>query len=1471
MKIYLPHASVSIPSYEVVLREAIDSVGHEAIRPWSGSPPTSVDGAELLIRDAIEKSDVILMPLFGYIGIPLSCDGEGTRWSGELEFDIAAQAVGLGTQRKLFLFFPQKGYQTHYPNPAEAVRWQELKERILKVFIPVKFQRPTDLKVKVLGCLIQSAGGVPNTVLISSTFHDLSLVRDSVRDAFSALRFNDSSIQAILDDRLVSIRRFEDGPPDGQSPLASSDALVRKSLLYFGILGSRYGTVVGDPNSNGRSLTHYEYDLACKLSKPRVFLLAPDECGLDPGEDRLESAENQQKLQEFKKAVRDNEERVTDLPMPPGTAGETIMLRTLDLISWLAQPARDEPARPPSRRGVRYVAHEYALLDKGRTIARATVRQTLEAWWRDSFDGRPRLMMITALGGMGKSASAWDWFSNLTDQTQPGPTHEMAMWWSFYASDSTVSAFAQCALAWLTESVVESTAADPAAALLSELRARPGQNVLFVLDGAERILRFYSENPDAARYEGVLLEQSVEEAAARASVSDQFQGDPAPLAAARRYLLSLRSEDAEFLLSLLAQPNVRILVTTRFAPTQFDELSLQANPSVIKYPLPGLTPEEVRFLWRDMGLVWESGNVIGCSGSLENICCQSLQGYALPITILGRIVLSRADAEGRFSRWKDLVESERDFDYCSIQFSDAPAQATGALGSRPAGAQDELSNLIGPKLLGAALPSRDPGKVACDHLTERIVSLAVQCLSSDEKGLLACIQESGVPILLATLLQDQVKPSGPFESASSLWRALNRLRDLKLVGRSKSSWAYEMHPLVRSAAVRLSAATAEDIEQVQKLEQVGQSFAAGSVDVGKDPSEYEIFGTILQLLRDHRIRRAAWMFVSHVEPVLRFYTDRSVTLVREQWLTKFDIDLSWIPQIVPAEADREEIHQLQLRVRALRMDNEILLGRITRGLNLAANANPGPPKPVVGVSSVFFALQRANLLVANMQLFDAERWLRFAYHAISGSPVPSADSSLPVWVCASLGHLWLMLGRLDWARWAKEECDRYVKSHPHADAEYLTVRIALEAGDADLDATLGGFQQAVEQSNLGYGRVSLNTLKAEIAQRSSDLFSATVAAETSNNLAQRGGFLRSIRKNRFLLALVWLEQGKHGEAAAAARAVAQDARAHGDTEIECQALLVEARGLHASGNTSEACCSASEALRCAWGEGEPYYWKSKYDEALALLSGWGCSIPSLQHRDHPPLSPVERLSPASEMAMSNTSLWTEEQVSRRLEEVKERLDWRQTTGSARKWWLAFESENPTKTKLILTLAEELAIRNATITEFFLAYVYSNTDNIQANLNYLDFTRRKKLVERTARGTGDHGGADDPTPNLIDWAKRQQRGLRVLSEDELTAFATFKASQLPTLIRAIIQPEDSDVARASFRTWLDLFPQIVQEAVAEALVGMKASAGEVARVRDQIKVDDPLALISYINFDRLKQEEARKKAAAAQPSAEDRLN
>ena len=104
--------------------------------------------------------------------------------------------------------------------------------------------------------------------------------------------------------------------------------------------------------------------------------------------------------------------------------------------------------------------------------------------------------------------------------------------------------------------------------------------------------------------------------------------------------------------------------------------------------------------------------------------------------------------------------------------------------------------------------------------------------------------------------------------------------------------------------------------------------------------------------------------------------------------------------------------------------------------------------------------------------------------------------------------------------------------------------------------------------------------------------------------------------------------------------------------------------------------------------------------------------------------------------ITNTKGWTDEQVRQKLEEVKLKLDWANTTGSARKWWEAFENENLVRMPLVLRLAEELLNRKATITEFFLAYVYSNTDNIQANLCYLDYSRLKKEEEKKKRDAAE---------------------------------------------------------------------------------------------------------------------------------------
>lgn len=104
--------------------------------------------------------------------------------------------------------------------------------------------------------------------------------------------------------------------------------------------------------------------------------------------------------------------------------------------------------------------------------------------------------------------------------------------------------------------------------------------------------------------------------------------------------------------------------------------------------------------------------------------------------------------------------------------------------------------------------------------------------------------------------------------------------------------------------------------------------------------------------------------------------------------------------------------------------------------------------------------------------------------------------------------------------------------------------------------------------------------------------------------------------------------------------------------------------------------------------------------------------------------------------ISDTRTWPDEKIWNELEKIKrDVLDWENTTGSARKWWTTFEEENRHRPALALRLAEELKIRKATVTEFFLSYVYSNTDNIQVNLHYLDYSRLKKEEEERKK-SGD---------------------------------------------------------------------------------------------------------------------------------------
>lgn len=119
----------------------------------------------------------------------------------------------------------------------------------------------------------------------------------------------------------------------------------------------------------------------------------------------------------------------------------------------------------------------------------------------------------------------------------------------------------------------------------------------------------------------------------------------------------------------------------------------------------------------------------------------------------------------------------------------------------------------------------------------------------------------------------------------------------------------------------------------------------------------------------------------------------------------------------------------------------------------------------------------------------------------------------------------------------------------------------------------------------------------------------------------------------------------------------------------------------------------------------------------------------LRRKNRPSASkPKKKVEAGLPEGVTDTRGWSDDQLRKEIESLRNKLDWKETTGSARKWWLAFENENTHRLALVLRLCEELCNRNASIKEFFLAYVYSNTDNIQANIHYLDYTRLKKKDE-----------------------------------------------------------------------------------------------------------------------------------------------
>jgi hypothetical protein len=94
------------------------------------------------------------------------------------------------------------------------------------------------------------------------------------------------------------------------------------------------------------------------------------------------------------------------------------------------------------------------------------------------------------------------------------------------------------------------------------------------------------------------------------------------------------------------------------------------------------------------------------------------------------------------------------------------------------------------------------------------------------------------------------------------------------------------------------------------------------------------------------------------------------------------------------------------------------------------------------------------------------------------------------------------------------------------------------------------------------------------------------------------------------------------------------------------------------------------------------------------------------------------------LKFTDTSGWPEHKIWARIGSVKERLGWDECHPRAKRWWCRFEQDNGHRSALVLRVVEELLSREASLNEFFFACVWSNTENIQGNLDFLDLVRQR---------------------------------------------------------------------------------------------------------------------------------------------------
>ncbi|HEX6745694.1 MAG TPA: DUF4062 domain-containing protein [Longimicrobium sp.] len=580
-------------------------------------------------------------------------------------------------------------------------------------------------------------------VIVSGTFQDLIEHRKAVVDALLRLGFYPIGME--FDSAIAQ-----------KDVIASSYEKVDRAYAYVGIVSHRYGGVPRDSrrNPNQLSITELEYRRALGRGIPVYMFLMSDDHPTQLG--NVETVEAYRaKLHALRE---DAQARSITAQFSSVESLKSLVLQSMAEFrsSLVAVETQEEKART-----TRQVAEKRGLPSPPKPLAipnfvsghefvgRHAELSLLDDW---AASEQP-MMVVEAIGGMGKSSLAWRWTQEQARVVRPDLAG--VLWYSFYEGGADMAEFAAYALAYTKglqfHKIRGKKTTELAVLLLNALKEEP---FLLVLDGFERVLVAY-HRLDASQLR-----------------DDQVRSDV-------DHRACTKPSDADLLRQLVAASPSKVLVTSRLMPSTLTNKAGQPLPGVMHHRLVGMHPDDALTMMRDLGI--RSGDQ-----AIRRYLTRHFDNHPLLIGITAGLVNDYVHDPGNFDRW---------------------------VGDPQGGASLHLSRLDlvqrRTHILAAALTGLEPG---VRQLLNRIAAFShavpfetVVALNPFLPPLPEAAGEPAADEDDAEVAHDRAAPAfwGPEELREYLPKLVSALHDLERRGllqwdRKKNS--YDLHPVVRGYA-----------------------------------------------------------------------------------------------------------------------------------------------------------------------------------------------------------------------------------------------------------------------------------------------------------------------------------------------------------------------------------------------------------------------------------------------------------------------------------------------------------------------------------------------------------------------------------------------------------------------------------------------------------------------------------------------